>query len=58
MRDLELLLRLLSGRVLSAKLNSGIRVLDASDFREWLLECSECAAQSETVGSFFDKLKS
>jgi hypothetical protein len=56
MRDIELLLRLLAERSLNAKLDSGIRVLDASDFREWLIECSEKAARSTTVEEFFSKL--
>lgn len=56
MRDIELLLCLLAERSLNAKLDSGIRVLDASDFREWLIECSEKAARSTTVEDFFSKL--
>lgn len=56
MREYELLLRILAERVLNAHLDSGIRVLDAGDFREWLLECSEKAARSVTVDDFFSKL--
>jgi hypothetical protein len=56
MRDIELFLRLLSERVLTAKLNSGIQVLDAWDFKQWLLESAEKAGRSATMEEFFDRL--
>jgi hypothetical protein len=56
MRDIQLFLRLLAERVLTARLASGIRVLDASDFKQWLLECSEHAAQSATLEEFFERI--
>jgi hypothetical protein len=56
MRDIQLFLRLLAERALTARLASGIRVLDASDFKHWLLECSELAARSTTLEEFFERI--
>lgn len=56
MREYEIFLRLLAERALTAHLDSGIRVIDAGDFKQWLLEASEKAATSPTLESFFDKL--
>jgi hypothetical protein len=56
MRDIQLFLRLLADRALTARLSSGIRVLDASDFQQWLLECSGHAAQSATLEEFFERI--
>jgi len=55
-REYEIFLRLLAERALTAHLDSGIRVIDAGDFKQWLLEASEKAATSPTLESFFDKL--
>lgn len=56
MRDVQLFLRLLAQKVYSAKLASGIRVLDASDFKMWLEELSDTAGQCSTMRQFFDSL--
>jgi hypothetical protein len=56
-REYELFLRLLADRVLTARLSTGARVLDAGDFKAWLIECSEVAAACETVEQFFGKLR-
>ncbi|HWW15174.1 MAG TPA: hypothetical protein VN310_10980 [Candidatus Dormibacteraeota bacterium] len=56
MRDIQLFLRLLAERALTARLDSGIRVLDATDFKQWLLESAEKAGQSATMEEFFRKL--
>jgi hypothetical protein len=56
MRDIQLFLRVLAKKVYSARLASGIRVLDASDFNAWLLECSDVAGHSATMQEFFDRL--
>jgi hypothetical protein len=55
-RDIALFLRLLSERVYSARLASGGRVLDASDFHQWLVECSALADRCDTVEQFFNRL--
>jgi hypothetical protein len=55
-RDHEFFLRLLADRVLTARLASGVPIRDAGDFRDWLIECANTAAASETVHQFFDKL--
>jgi hypothetical protein len=55
-KEYELFLRLLAERALTAHLDSGIRVLDAGDFKEWLLEASEKAGRSTTLEEFFAKL--
>jgi hypothetical protein len=56
MRDIQLFLRLLAERALTARLASGIRVLDASDFHAWIIECSELAGRCSTMQEFFDNL--
>jgi hypothetical protein len=56
MRDIEFFLRLLAQRALTARLDSGIRVLDAGDFKQWLLESAEKAGQSATMEELFAKL--
>ena len=56
MREYALFLRALTARVLTAQLSSGARLLDVSDFREWLLELADKAEQSETLTQFFSRL--
>jgi hypothetical protein len=56
MRDIQLFLRLLAEKIYSARLASGIRVLDASDFHAWIIECSELAGRCSTMQEFFEKL--
>jgi hypothetical protein len=56
-REHELFLRLLAERVLTARLSSGIPIRDAGDFRDWLNECADTAAVSETVEQFFDTIR-
>lgn len=55
-REYELFLRLLADRVLTARFSTGARVLDAGDFKAWLSECAEKAAQSGTLQEFFGSL--
>jgi hypothetical protein len=55
-REHESFLRLLADRVLTARLASGIPIRDAGDFRDWLIECADIAATSETVHQFFERL--
>ncbi len=54
MREYALFLRLLAERVLTARLRSGAHVLDASDFREWLIELADKAEKAETIEEFFE----
>jgi hypothetical protein len=56
-REYELFLRLLGARVLTARLASGGPIRDAGDFKDWLIECADAAAVSETVEQFFTRLR-
>ena len=56
MRHVQLFLGLLARKVYSARLASGIRVLDASDFKMWLEELSDTAGRCSTMQEFFDRL--
>jgi hypothetical protein len=55
-REYEIFLRLLAERVYTARLDDGRRIRDAMDFKEWLLEASQKAGQSQTLEEFFSKL--
>jgi hypothetical protein len=48
MRDIQLFLKLLSERVYMLR--------DATDFKEFLLRCSDLAGASTTMEEFFDRL--
>jgi hypothetical protein len=52
MRDIQLFLKLLAERVYSAEPN----LLDATDFKEWLLKCSDLAGRCSTQQEFFQQL--
>jgi hypothetical protein len=56
MREYEQFLKLLAHYAVTAKLNSGARVLDASDFQEWLIECAEKARSARDAEEFFSLL--
>ena len=56
MREYALFLRVLADRMLNARLSTGQRVLDASDFKEWLLELADKANSAGTVEEFFSQL--
>ena len=56
-REYELFLRLLAARVLTARLASGGPIRDAGDFKDWLIECADAAAVSESVKEFFDRIR-
>ena len=53
MREYALFLHLLANRVLNARLSTGARMLDASDFKAWLLELSDRAEAADTLEEFF-----
>jgi len=52
-RDIALLLRILTEHVHTARLVCGVRILDVQDFRAWLLELSEKAEQVNTIDELF-----
>jgi hypothetical protein len=56
MRDYAQFLRAIAAQVLEARLSKGGRVLDASDFREWLIELAEKAEQAETLEQFLSEV--
>jgi hypothetical protein len=58
MREYSLFLQLLAEQVYTATLKRGLRVRDASDFHEWLLEASEKAEGSFSLAEFFSHLRS
>ena len=45
----SLFLRILAEQVPTARLSTGIRLTDASDFRAWLLELAEKAKQTDSL---------
>jgi hypothetical protein len=53
--EFALFLRLLAEKVYTARLSTGQRLLDASDFKQWLQELSD-KAERETLEEFFKKL--
>ncbi len=55
MKDCAQLLRAIGAQVRKARLSTGARVLDASDFREWLIELAEKAEQAETLEQFLSQ---
>jgi hypothetical protein len=57
MPEYALFLRLLAEEVYTARLRGRQRVIDASDFREWLLEAAEKAQDSRTLDEFFSRLR-
>jgi hypothetical protein len=55
MKDYAQLLRAIAAEVGKARLSTGARLLDASDFREWLIELAEKAEQAETLEQFLSQ---
>jgi hypothetical protein len=55
MKDYAQLLRTIAGLVMKARLSSGARLLDASDFRQWLMEMAERAEQAENLQQFLSR---
>jgi hypothetical protein len=55
MKDYAQLLRTIAAEVGKARLSTGARVLDASDFRDWLIELAEKAEQAETLEQFLSQ---
>jgi hypothetical protein len=54
--DYAQFLRTIAAQVLEARLSKGGRVLDASDFKEWLIELAEKAEQAETLEQFLSQV--
>ncbi len=55
MKDCPDLLRAVAAQVMEARLSTGARVLDTSDFREWLIELAEKAEQTKTLEEFLSQ---
>jgi hypothetical protein len=55
-REYSLFLRILADRVYGARLSSGIRLLDATDFKAWLLELADQAETARSMEDFFSGL--
>ena len=55
MKDYAQLLRAIAALVGKARLSTGARVLDASDFRGWLIELAEKAEHAETLDQFLSQ---
>jgi hypothetical protein len=55
MKDYAKFLRAIAAQVLEARLSNGARVLDASDFRQWLVELAEKAERAETLEQFLSQ---
>jgi hypothetical protein len=56
MKNYVQLLRAIAEKVLQARLSTSARVLDATDFREWLIELAERAEQTETLEEFLHQI--
>ena len=56
MREFALFLRLLAERALTARLSTGARVLDAGDFKQWLIELADRANRAQSLEEFFSDL--
>jgi hypothetical protein len=55
MKDHAQLLRAIAALVGKARLSTGAHVLDAIDFREWLIDLAEMAEQAETPEQFLSQ---
>ena len=49
MKDYARFLRAIEAQALEARLASGARVLDVTDFRQWLVELADRAEHAETL---------
>lgn len=54
--DYARLLRAVAALAMEARLSNGARVLDASDFRVWLIELAEKAERAENVEQFLSQI--
>jgi len=54
--DYARLLRAVAALAMEAGLSNGARVLDASDFRVWLIELAEKAERAENVEQFLSQI--
>ena len=55
MKDYAQFLRAIAALVGKARLSTGARVLDAIDFKEWLIELAGKAEQAETLEQFLSQ---
>jgi hypothetical protein len=56
MQDYVRLFGAIAGKVLQGRLSTGARVLDPTDFREWLIELAAKAEQAETLEEFLSHI--
>jgi hypothetical protein len=54
-REYYLFLKILAGRIYTARLSTG-QIRDASDFHAWLIELSEIAELSGSLEEFFRQI--
>jgi len=56
MKEYAQFLRTIAALALEARLANGARLLDASDFRQWLVEMAEKAEQAEGLEQFLSRI--
>ena len=56
MRDFASLLRAVAAQVLTARLSTGARLLDAPDCKKWLLELADKAEEAEGLEQFVSQI--
>ncbi len=56
MKEYAQFLRTIAALALEARLSNGARLLDASDFRQWLVEMAERAEQAEDLEQFLSQI--
>jgi len=55
-KDVAQFVRAIAAQALEARLSSGPRARDASDFRQWLLELADRVEQAENLEQFLSQL--
>ena len=56
MNDYAQFLRTIAALAPEGRLSNGARVLDTSDFRQWLIETAEKVEQAETLEQFWSQM--
>jgi hypothetical protein len=55
-KDVAQFVRVIAAQTLEARLSSGSRVRDVSDFRQWLLELADRIEQAENLEQFLSQI--
>jgi hypothetical protein len=55
-KDVAQFFRVIAAQALEARLSSGTRARDASDFRQWLLELADRVEQAENLEQFLSQI--